>query len=170
MSSESVARAASCPWHATPRGRRELAAVGLFCLAFAVIPLVTTELYPFSRAPMFADAPRQYCDYAVYTPDGRRLTEPRDLLPLGLQRNYWGNPLCVGVGFQPAPSVDVFGTVATRKQLTDTVALRLQQFPAWRYVLVEKSVIGPIDADHVGVVWGDLWRVDNPYYKPGGGS
>ena len=76
-------------WSATPRGRRELAAVGLFCLAFAVTPLVTTELYPFSRAPMFADAPRQYCDYAVITPDGRRLTDPRRLALLGLQRNYW---------------------------------------------------------------------------------
>ena len=55
-------------WACTPRGRRELLAVGLFCLTFAVTPLLTTELYPFSRAPMFADAPRLYCDYTIYAP------------------------------------------------------------------------------------------------------
>jgi hypothetical protein len=157
-------------WTATPRGRRELAAVGLVCLAFAVIPLVTTELYPFSRAPMFADAPQQYCDYAVVTPDGRRLIEPQDLLPLGLQRNYWGNPLGVGVGFQPAESVDVFGAVATPGQVADMVTARLRRFPQWEYVEVEQSVIGKTDADHVGVVRSERWRVDNPFYKPGGGS
>jgi hypothetical protein len=147
-----------------------LAAVGLFCLAFAVIPLVTTELYPFTRAPMFADAPRRYCDYAVITPDGRRLTEARDLLPFGLQRNYWGNPLGIGVGFQPAPSVDVFGTVATRQQVVGMVAPRLRRFPQWEYVEVEQNVIGPTDGDHVGVVRSERWRVDNPYFQPAGGS
>ncbi|HVS34530.1 MAG TPA: hypothetical protein VMS17_03045 [Gemmataceae bacterium] len=127
------------------------------------MPLVTTELYPFSRAPMFADAPRRYCDYTVYTPDGRRLHEPQDLqdlLKLGLQRNYWGNPLGVGVGFQPAASVDVFGTVATGDQVRDMAAPRLKQFPQWPYVEVEQTVIGPTDADHIGVVRRQRWPVD----------
>ncbi len=154
-------------WSATPRGRRELAAVGLFCLAFAVVPLVTTELYPFSRAPMFADAPRRYCDYAVITPDGRRLTEPQDLVRFGLQRNYWGNPLGVGVGFEPAESVDVFGTVATRQRVTELVRGRLKRMPDLKDIEVEQSVVGPIDADRVGVVWMARWRVDNPNYRPG---
>ena len=149
-------------WSATPRGRRELAAVGLFCLAFAVVPLVTTELYPFSRAPMFADAPRRYCDYAVVTPDGRRLTEPQDLARFGLQRNYWGNPLGVGVGFRPAESADVFGedvTDETAKRVRDMVAARLKQFPQWEYVDVEQIVIGPTDADHIGEVRRRRWPV-----------
>ena len=147
-------------WSATPRGRRELAAVGLFCLAFAAMPLLTSELYPFSRAPMFADAPRQYCDYAIVTPTGERVTDAAVLTKLGLQRNYWGNPLGVGVGFRPPEGVDVFGTVATEKQVHDVVAPRLKQFPQWPHVMVEQTVIGPTDADHIGEVRRELWRVD----------
>ena len=116
------------------------------------MPLLTTELYPFSRAPMFADAPQQYCDYTVVTPDGRRLTEAKDLLPFGLQRNYWGNPLGVGVGFKPAPTVDDFGMIATRQQVIDEVAPRLKPFPEWEYVEVEQRIVGTTDDNHVGVV------------------
>jgi hypothetical protein len=132
------------------------------------MPFVTTELYPFSRAPMFADAPQQYCEYAVVTPDGRRLTETKDLLPLGLQRNYWGNPLGVGVGFKPAPTVDDFGKIATQQQVIDAVAPRLRQFPEWSYIEVEQSVIGATDGDHVGVVDRHIWRIHNPYYQSSG--
>lgn len=157
-------------WASTPRGRKELLAVGLFCLAFAVVPLVTTELYPFSRAPMFADAPMEYCDYAVFTPDGRRLTDVKDLLPFGVQRNYWGNPLGVGVGFAPPASVDEFGKIAAKKTVVAEVARRLQRFPALKYVEVEQTVVGPTDADHVGVKRTERWPVDNPYYRPGAGE
>ena len=117
---------------------------------------------------MFADAPQHYCEYAVVAPDGRRLTETTDLLPFGLQRNYWGNPLGVGVGFKPAPTVDDFGKVATQQEVIDTVTPRLKQFPEWKSVEVEQSVIGPIDGDHVGVVETYFWRVNNPYYQSGG--
>ncbi len=154
-------------WAHTPRGRRELTAVGLFCIVFAVVPLVTTELYPFSRAPMFADSPRQYCAYAVITPAGLRLTEPKELTPFGLQRNYWGNPLGVGVGFEPAESADVFGAVAARERATEVVAEHLKHFPDLKYVDVEQSVVGPTDADHVGVLGTARCRVDNPEYHPG---
>jgi hypothetical protein len=132
------------------------------------MPLLTTELYPFSRAPMFADAPQHYCEYTVVTPGGRRLTEATDLLPFGLQRNYWGNPLGVGVGFKPAPTVDDFGKVATRQEVIDAVTPRLKQFPEWKSVEVEQRVIGPIDGDHVGVVETHFWRVNNPSYQSGG--
>jgi hypothetical protein len=124
-----------------------------------VVPLVTTELYPFSRAPMFADAPRQYCDYAVYKPDGEKVSDEATLTQLGLQRNYWGNPLGVGVGFEPAQSVDVFGTTATEQQVRDMVGRRLRRFPQWDYVDVEQRVIGPTDADHVGVTHTERWRI-----------
>lgn len=157
-------------WVNSPRGRKELLVVGLFCLTFAVVPLVTTELYPFSRAPMFADAPRLYCDYAVYTPDGRQITDSATLTKLGVQRNYWGNPLGVGVGFEPAPSADDFGKVAPKDAVVGMVARRLEGFPDLQYVEVEQRVVGPIDADHVGVQRAERWRVDNPFFKPGGGS
>ncbi len=154
-------------WSATPRGRRELAAVGLFCLAFAVVPLLTTELYPFSRAPMFADAPRRYCDYAVVTPDGRRLTEPQDLARFGLQRNYWGNPLGVGVGFEPAESVDVFGKVADERQ-------RVRRLVSGAFEAVPGLGIRRCGAErrrpdrrrpHGRRASGERWRVDNPNYR-----
>ena len=114
-------------WASTPRGRKELLAVGLFCLTFAVVPLLTTELYPFSRAPMFGDAPRLYCDYVVRLPDGRQLTDETDkptLTKLGVQRNYWGNPLGVGVGYEPPPTVDDFGKVADKELVVGMVAKR----------------------------------------------
>jgi hypothetical protein len=124
-----------------------------------VVPLVTTELYPFSRAPMFADAPTHYCDYAVITPDGERLSDAATLTRLGLQRNYWGNPLGVGVGFRPAESADVFGETATGEQVRAMVAERLRQFPQWDYVDVEQRVVGPTDGDHVGVTHTERWRI-----------
>jgi hypothetical protein len=157
-------------WASTPRGRKELAVVGLFCLIFALVPLVTTELYPFSRAPMFADAPALYCDYTIITPDGRRLTEAKDLIPFGVQRNYWGNPLGVGVGFEPAASVDDFGKIAGKDAVVHQVAAHLVHFPDLQYVEVEQSIVGPIDADHVGVQRTERWRVDNPNLDSAGGS
>jgi hypothetical protein len=157
-------------WANSPRGRTELTVVGFFCLTFAVVPLLTTELYPFSRAPMFADAPRFYCDYAVYGPDDRQITDETALTRLGVQRNYWGNPLGVGVGFEPAPSVDDFGMIAARDAVVETVARRLEWFPDLKYVEVEQRIVAPTDADHVGVKQTERWRVDNPFFKAGGGS
>ncbi len=116
---------------------------------------------------MFADAPRQYCEYAVVTPDGRRLTEAKDLASFGLQRNYWGNPLGVGVGFKPAPTVDDFGKVAARQEVIDAVTPRLKQFPDWESIEVEQSVIGATDGDHVGVLERHVWHVNNPFYQSG---
>ena len=119
---------------------------------------------------MFADAPEVYADYTVVTPDGRRFTEPKDLIPFGVQRNYWGNPLGVGVGFEPANSVDDFGKIAPKEAVVQAVARRLSHFPDLKYVDVEQRIVGPIDADHVGEQRTERWRVDNPDFKPGEGS
>ena len=110
---------------------------------------------------MFADAPRLYCDYAAYAPDGRQITDPETLKQLGLQRNYWGNPLGVGVGFMPAPSVDEFGKVVFRQEVINAVTPRLARFE-WDYINVEQTVIGPTDANHLGVVRKDRLRVAKP--------
>jgi hypothetical protein len=117
---------------------------------------------------MFADAPQLYCEYTAYAPDGRQITDPATLRKLGLQRNYWGNPLGVGIGFKPAPALDVFGEVATQQQVNNTVGLRLTEFEEWDYIEVEQKVIGATDADHIGVVRKDRWRVDKKYYELGG--
>jgi hypothetical protein len=133
----------------------------LFGLASLAIPLFLVELFPFSRAPMFADAPQLYCDYAIYSPEGKRLPEG----DLGLQRNYWGNPIGVGVGFRPRPTLDHFGDVADLELVTQHVAEHLARFPELPYVEVNQEVIGAVDSDHVGPLQERRWRVDNPHFQ-----
>jgi hypothetical protein len=145
-------------WSATPQGRRELAAAGLFVVAFATIPIVRMELYPFSRAPMFADAPRHYCEYTLTDGDGRAL----ELADFGLQRNYWGNPLGVGVGFQPVPSLDSFGDVPSREAVTAHVEERLAAHPELSHVEVTQTVVGAVADQHIGTVQSAHWPVQRP--------
>jgi hypothetical protein len=136
-------------------------AVVLFGLTNLLIPLFLVELFPFSRAPMFADAPQLYCDYAIYTPDGTRLSE----IDFGLQRNYWGNPIGVGVGFRPRPTLDNFGEVADSDQVTKQIMKGLARFPDLPFVDVNQEVIGSVDSDHVGPLQEHRWRVHNPHFK-----
>jgi hypothetical protein len=107
---------------------------------------------------MFADAPQCYCTYRIHGPNGHPLSP----LSFGLHRNYWGNPPGVGVGFQPPPSSDHFGEVALREDVTAEVEKHLGQMPGLRYVEVVQEVMGPLDAEGVGVVETRRWRVDNP--------
>src|SRR5262249_20704760 len=136
--------AASPNWSSTPRGRKELLAVALFALLNVVLPLWLVDLYPFSRAPMFADAPLQYCEYHVLDPKGEALSS-RDF---GLQRNYWGNPIGVGVGFRPPESADQFGQVALQTEVTEMVRRRLVNFANLPFVDVRQDVIADQDGQH----------------------
>jgi hypothetical protein len=147
------------------RGRKELCAVAAFVLLGILVPLWRTELYPFSRAPMFADAPQQYSSYQVFTTSGRPLN-PREF---GVQRNYWGNPLGVGVGFLPAESVDRFGEVPDRELVTARVAALLTCHPELESVELFREVIGPLEGGGVGVVRTDSWHIDNPLYRKDSG-
>ena len=119
---------------------------------------------------MFSDAPQLYCDYEASAPDGRPITDLPTLTKLGLQRNYWGNPLGVGVGYAPPPAVDDFGRVASEKEVTAFVAERLKQFPDWAYVDVGQNVVSPTDHGRLGRACGYPWRVNNPYYRRAGGT
>jgi hypothetical protein len=142
-------------WGRTPRGRRELAAVGLFMAVTLIVPLVTTEMCPFSRAPMFADTPRVYQTFDVFDPAGNELPA----LEFGLQRNYWGNPLGVGVGYRPPVSADTFGEIASRSQVEKMVVTRLRQRPDLPWVEVVQKVIGAVDERRVGVIQEWRWRI-----------
>jgi hypothetical protein len=157
--SELRGRTQASGWAASRRGRKELLAVALFGLASAVVPLLRTELYPFSRVPMFAAAPRCYCGYAVHDPEGRLLP----LLEFGLQRNYWGNPVGVGVGFEPPPTLDRFGEVPGREEVTRHVEHHLSRIETLAYVEVVQEVIGPV-GQGVGPVATRRWRVSNPRF------
>src|SRR5262249_3428998 len=139
------------PWSTTRQGRAELTAAGLFVVAFATVPLFLTELYPFSRAPMFADAPQCYYEYTVRDPAGKTL----DLRSCDLQRNYWGTPLGVGVGFQPPPSLDEFDHAADDAVLHQWVRIRLMRLPELEYVRVRREQIRP--AGPLRVEWADRY-------------
>jgi hypothetical protein len=145
----------------TPRRRLELAVVVGFGLALAAVPACVPELYPFSRAPMFSDAPARYCRYAIYGPAG----EPLPLDSFGLQRNYWGNPP-VGSGFLPPPSLDRFGEVPAWDLVTSHVRGRLTSRPDLPFVTITRAVIGPMDGGTVGPVRLESRRVDNPRRSP----
>lgn len=146
-------------WHQTARGRRELLIVVGFVAANLGFPVIRTEFFPFSRAPMFWNAPQVYCEYRVVAPDGTALP----VADFGLQRNYWGNPVGVGVGIRPPETVDVFGEVASEKAVVTQVKKRLAAFPELRFVDVEQDVIGPLDTGEVGSIARHHWRVDNPH-------
>jgi hypothetical protein len=145
-------------WARSPRGRRELLVAGLFVAFSIAIPLVCTEWYPFSRAPMFSDAPRLYCDYSVQDDAGRSLP----LVDFGLQRNYWGNPLGVGVGFEPPPSVDSFGAIAPAEEVAAHVTNGLKRYPDLPAVVVTQTVVGARADGTVGSTATTTWRIENP--------
>jgi hypothetical protein len=136
----------------------EVIAIGLFLLANLIVPLTAGELYPFTIAPMFSDRPVQYCDYRVWAPDGTELP----LQDFELQRNYDGNPVGMGAGVQPPPTLDEFGTAPDETTLRRHVGRVLQHKHAHlAYVDVQQEVIGPIDADRVGVIHSIRIRIMN---------
>jgi hypothetical protein len=141
----------------------ELLVVAAFCLLNLAIPLVITDLYPFSRAPMFADAPRRYCNYRLVAPDGQELA----LAEFALQRNYWGNPLGVGVGYVPPESFDRFGEVPPENELLAHVRAQLARRPDLAFVNLTREVVGPHKNGRVGVVEWSFWRVENPHAAEG---
>jgi hypothetical protein len=107
---------------------------------------------------MFADAPLCYCEYTITDPNGKQL----DSAAFGLQRSYWGNPLGVGVGFEPLPSLDQFGEVPSRDAVTIWVQERLARFPDLPGVELEQTVFGPLGDGSVGVTQCSRWFVRNP--------
>ncbi len=176
---ESSSSSPSTDWIHSHRGRKELLVIGGFVLLNLLIPLLIVDLYPFSRAPMFADAPREYCNYRLFGPDGKELhlydASGKELVrvfgepvpALGLHRNYWGNPIGSGVGFLPPPTLDEFGSIPSREEITTHLQKQLQGRPELAYVEVVQEVIGDIDGQHVGVIKEKTqrWRVDNPAYR-----
>jgi hypothetical protein len=119
--------------------------------ANVLVPLVWGDVYPFTSAPMFRDNPRQCCNYRVLAPDGA-------LLPAEAwhcQRVYDGNPLGYGVGICPPPVIErEFGQVHSEQQIREHIGrvLAEERHRGLPYVEVVQEVIGPVDAERVGVV------------------
>lgn len=128
----------------------------LFALAYLVIPVAFGELYPFTIAPMFRDAPQAYCEYDVLSADGVSLP----LREFALHRNYDGNPVGFGAGVRPQFSLDQFGVVPSEQELRAHVSQVLaSRHPDLRFVDVVQTVIGPVDAATVGVTQRNKIRV-----------
>jgi hypothetical protein len=131
-----------------PSRLAQACAVG-FAVCNVVLSIGYRDLYPFTITPMFCDNPRLYCDYQVLDPQGAQL--PLD--DFQLQRNYDGNPLGLGAGVRPPPSLDKFGTAPDEAALIAHVAHILDaRFPEHRYVDVVQTLIGPVNQNRVGVV------------------
>jgi hypothetical protein len=146
-----------------------LACCAAFVLANVAIPLTLGDVYPFTMAPMFCDAPRAYCNYRVYDPEGnlladnstRRVDPPGAPDPFCLRRYYDGNPAGLGVGVCPPPTIDggTFGGVQDEARVRSHFAECLADHPQLAFVDVEQEIVGPLDELRVGVIQTHRWRV-----------
>ncbi len=157
---------------ASPASRSPSPWVLCCCAAFVavnlVVPLTLGDVYPFTIAPMFRDAPREYCNYRVYAPDGtlladnstRRIDPPEALDPFCLRRYYDGNPPGLGVGVSPPATLcgGAFGDVPSQEQVRAHICDCLKQRTE-PYVEVEQEIVGPLDAWRVGIVRTERWRI-----------
>jgi hypothetical protein len=143
------------------RSRLAIFSAAILLAGNIIVPLVWGDIYPFTSAPMFRDAPRQCCNYQVLSADGRPLLAAEWLL----QRVYDGNPVGYGVGLRPPAVIEQhFGAVhdpaAVRRHVEARFAASNE--PSCDCVEVVQEVIGPIDAQHVGVVHREQWRIARP--------
>ena len=119
-----------------------------FIVTNLIGPVVLGERFPFTISPMFCDEPARYCEYLVTDANGREI----DLASLKLQRVYDGNPVGLGVGIQPAETLDRFGQVPTEQELSRHLLEQTDAWPDTPYLRVEMTVVGALDENHVGPV------------------
>jgi len=153
-----------------------LVACGLFVGANLLIPLTLGDVYPFTIAPMFCDAPQVYCNYRVFGSDGAKLADnstrrsdpPGSPDPFCLRRYYDGNPCGLGVGVCPPQTLDggQFGGLHSEEHVRRHIAARLAEMPELEYVDVEQEIVGPIDGWRVGVQQTNRWRVTREEADP----
>jgi hypothetical protein len=136
-------------------------AAGVLLAANLVVPVLWGDVYPFTSAPMFRDAPRECCNYKVYDPAEKELPTEDWLL----QRVYDGNPVGYGVGVRPPAVLEQeFGVVHEESAVREHAASRFNALnnSAFEYVDVVQETIGPVDGQHVGVLRTLRWRVFLP--------
>jgi hypothetical protein len=141
------------------KSRLALLSAALLLVANVVVPLVWGDVYPFTSAPMFRDAPAQCCNYRVLAPDGVALPSAEWLV----ERVYDGNPVGYGAGIRPPPVLEQqFGVVHDEAAVRRHVELQLAQPVNLRYPFVDvvQETIGPIDSQRVGIVRTKRWRID----------
>jgi hypothetical protein len=138
--------------------RVALAAAALLLVANIVVPLVWGDVYPFTSAPMFRDAPRFCCNYRIYDSAGRELP-PENWL---VHRLYDGNPLGYGVGISPPPILEQqFGAECDQAAALAHIQKQFSRPENREFTAVEvvQEVIGPIDTQHIGILRTDRWVI-----------
>lgn len=139
-----------------PPSRLALTSAVTFGICNLLLSITFGDLYPFTITPMFRDSPRLYTKYQVLDPKGVQLP----LRDFELQRNYDGNPLGQGAGVRMPPSLDEFGTAPNTTVVKAHISSILRErFSGLQYVDVVQTVIGPLDAQKVGVIRETRFRV-----------
>jgi hypothetical protein len=144
-------------WTLTRSGAGRLAAAALLA-ANVVVPLLWGDVYPFTSAPMFCDSPRQFCNYRVYGADGKELSAADWLV----QRVYDGNPVGYGVGVRPPAVIEQqFGVIHDEATVRQHFQRQFAEPPHQQHEFIDvvQEVVGPVDAQHVGVVRTQGWRI-----------
>lgn len=139
-----------------PPSRLALTSAFAFGVCNLLLSIAFGDLYPFTITPMFRDSPRLYAKYQILDPKGVQLP----LRDFELQRNYDGNPLGLGAGVRTPPSLDEFGTAPDTTVVKAHISSILRKrFSRLEYVDVVQTVIGPLDAQRVGVTREARFRV-----------
>lgn len=155
--------------HRTPSPTILIACI-LFIAANIVVPLTLGDVYPFTIAPMFEDAPRKYSNLRVLSPTGevladnstRRIDPITKPDPFLLRRYYDGNPVGVGVGIEPPKTIDEFGQVPSIPEVREWIEQRLVEMPQYEFVDVQQQVVSAVDERRVGILEMRTFRVDRP--------
>jgi hypothetical protein len=135
-----------------------MAAVGILLAANVVVPALWGDVYPFTSAPMFRNAPVQCCQYRFFDAEGRELAAEDWLV----HRVYDGNPVGYGVGVQPPAILEqeygvVHDEAAVKRHMEGQFARPVNR--GQKQVEVEQTVLGAVDEQRVGIVRTSRWLV-----------
>jgi hypothetical protein len=134
-------------------------AVALLLAANVIIPVIWGDVYPFTSAPMFREAPVQCCHYRVVV-DGKEQPADKWLL----QRVYDGNPVGYGVGVcPPAVLEQEYGVIHDEAAVRSHIErqLALPENHSISQVEVIQEVVGAVGSA-VGVVQTRRWQIQRP--------
>jgi hypothetical protein len=140
----------------------ELTFVVCFVVLQAVLPLLFTDLFPFSTMPMFSDAPRELWQLEVFDPDGRRLAASS----FSVHSLYVANPR-PRIGVHLPSTVNRPDGSASQAEITAMVLRRLREHPELSHVEVVQRRIGAVRngaQETVAVTEVRHWRVMNEGY------
>ncbi|HEY6197080.1 MAG TPA: hypothetical protein VI231_00590 [Candidatus Binatia bacterium] len=151
----------------------------VFCALTIIVPLFTSDYFPFSPMPMFSDSPRSLILFAAYLPDGTRADPAR----FGLQINYVANvhpklsahpPAslngCTGVmgntcyGDNLAP-VDRLVSEDTLRRHVEPYLQKQSDIP---WIRIEEKILAVDPASggqRVAITDRGEWKIANPYYR-----